>query len=152
MAKTVLEKLADAISAAVKLRGSAVIGNQEGQFSKEHADSLTASIELVQGVSGNENAEQQQLEKALSDIEAAIKFFKGSVVKPAPTQPEVAQSVSLKGVVLKGTDSEKKGTHTIFAYGGAVTFKDGKVDVAADLADKLISDGYAEEVKPEAGE
>jgi hypothetical protein len=152
LAKTVIEKLTDAITAGVSLRDNAVVGDQPGEYSKEYVDSLTATIELTKGVAGNENAEQKQQETALSEIGTAIKFFKGSVIKPAEKTPETPNAVSLKGVVLRGTESEKKGNHTIFAYGRTVTFRDGRADVSEELASKLIADGYAKEGKPEAGE
>ncbi|MDB5053281.1 MAG: hypothetical protein JWM44_1331 [Bacilli bacterium] len=152
MAKTVLEKLQAAIETAATLREGAVVGDQEGQYSQENVNSLSSSIELAHGSATNENAEQPQLESALEAIGAAIKMFKGSIMKDPDKPANNPVAISLKGVVLNGTDSEKKGTHTIFAYGGAVAFNDGKANVNEDLAKKLISDGYAEEGKPEAGE
>jgi signal recognition particle subunit SEC65 len=152
LAKTALEKLQAAIVAADAARLGVEIGNQEGQYPQENVGSLSSSIDAAQVVTQIENPTDEQLEEAVKVLGAAIKSFKGSLIKLEEKQPEVTHSVSLKGVVLKGTDSEKKGMHTIFAYGGAVTFREGIADVNVDLADKLISDGYAEEGKAKAGE
>jgi len=68
------------------------------------------------------------------------------------TKKDTVETSANVSLVLKGVDSQKNGIHTIYAYGGAVTFKDGHAEVNADIAAKLVADGYAEEGKPEAGE
>lgn len=47
-------------------------------------------------------------------------------------------------VSLIGTDSEKKGTHTLFFGGNAVTFEDGGAQLPKDVADSLKKAGHVE--------
>ncbi|GGF72933.1 hypothetical protein GCM10010912_17670 [Paenibacillus albidus] len=52
--------------------------------------------------------------------------------------------ITLKGVVLKGTDSQKIGPHTLFIGSRIVNFLDGKAEVQEDLAEELENGGYIE--------
>ncbi|MEK8215508.1 hypothetical protein [Paenibacillus sp. FSL L8-0463] len=52
--------------------------------------------------------------------------------------------ITLKGVVLKGTDSQKIGPHTLFIGSRIVNFLDGKAEVQNDLAEELENGGYIE--------
>jgi hypothetical protein len=147
LTKTALEKLIDAIAKAAALKDASVIGDQEGQFAQESVDTLSSAIERAQEVVDADNL--QAAETEIKTLNAAVKEFEASLINSLESD---SPKVSLKGVVLKGTDSEKKGVHTLFAYGGTVVFHDGEANVSDELAGKLIADGYAAEGKTEAGE
>ncbi|MEK3699350.1 hypothetical protein NYE33_20470 [Paenibacillus sp. FSL R10-2199] len=51
---------------------------------------------------------------------------------------------NLKGVTLKGTDSQKTGPHTLFIGSKIVNFVDGKADVQEGIAEELENGGYIE--------
>ncbi|QUL57565.1 hypothetical protein KDC22_14440 [Paenibacillus tritici] len=52
--------------------------------------------------------------------------------------------INFRGVVLKGTDSQKIGPHTLFIGSKIVNFVDGKADVQDDIAAELEDMGYIE--------
>lgn len=63
----------------------------------------------------------------------------------APEQNDSQKEVvNLRGVVLKGTDSQKTGPHTLFIGSKIVNFVDGKANVQDEIADELENAGYIE--------
>jgi hypothetical protein len=141
LAKTKLEKLQAIIEAAAILRDSAVVGDQEGQYSQEAVDALSKYIDSAHAVAINETSEEPQLEAEHTILVNVIKDFKGTIVKALKKEPE---TVELRGVVLKGADNFKKGTHSLHIGNKIVTFVDGKADVLPDLAAELEKYGFIE--------
>lgn len=142
MAKTVKEKLQAALESAVDLIEKAEIGDQQGQYPQESVDALKTGIDFAKDVYESEEVDEDAQKSALDAIGDAFKAFKATVIKPEkPKEPEKA---TLKGVVLKGDGSQKKGTHSLFIGKRIVTFVDGKAELPADLADEVIKAGYAE--------
>jgi hypothetical protein len=139
--KTILEKLTALLATGAELKEAAVIGEEVGQYPQVNIDALTTVIEDAHAVAINETAEEPQQEAALTALGNAIKLFKGSVVKAPKTEPE---TVSLRGVVLKGADNFKKGSHSVHSGNGIVTFIDGKADVLPEVAAQLEKDGFIE--------
>jgi hypothetical protein len=145
MAKTNVEKLGRLLAAAATLKNEAVVGDQEGNFAQESVDQLSAEIESAQNVAVSEGVTEEQAGDVISQLSEVVKVFKASAIKPPePTKTE-PEKVTLKGVVLKGEDSQKEGNHTVFIGRTIIAFQNGKAEVSKEVAAQLIDQGIADE-------
>ncbi|MEC0136131.1 hypothetical protein P4H94_04415 [Paenibacillus macerans] len=154
MAKSKLEKLTDAIEAAKKISGEAVAGDEPGQFAQESLDAFNQAIAAAQEIADVTDSEPATYEEALVALTASVKLFNESVVndqtkdqngsEPEKGQESTPQKLELKGVVLKGWQDGREGTHSIHLKKRIVSFVNGKANVTPELAEELQKAGYIE--------
>jgi hypothetical protein len=90
-----------------------------------------------------EQAEQARLLKEQEDADTAT-ILKAEA-ELAETERNKAETVSIKGVVLKGTASQKVGTHSVHLTSAQiVNFIDGKAEVKEDVELALKNAGFIE--------
>ncbi|MMZ68871.1 hypothetical protein D1872_316170 [compost metagenome] len=87
---------------------------------------------------------------------SAVKTFNESVIQDQNkglgdtekekenNQEPPSSEIELKGVVLKGWQDGREGTHSIHLKKRIVSFVDGKSDVTPELAEELKEAGYIE--------
>lgn len=149
MAKSKLEKLIEAISAAVKIHEEAEVGEGEGQFDQSSVDEFSLAIETAKAVSEIPDAEPSVYEEGANVLLKAVDTFMAAQYKSkeGTKPPDTSQSQSnmeLQGVVLPQWPSDQKGIHTIHLKDRVVTFVDGMAELPADLIEKLQAAGYLE--------
>lgn len=150
MAKSKYEKLLEAIEAAQKIRAEASVGEEPGQFTQEALDAFNQAIVAAQEIAEVTDSEPATYEEALVALTAAVKSFNESVVKDqngpetGKEQEPTPQKLELKGVVLKGWQDGREGTHSIHLKKRIVSFVNGKANVAPELAEELQKAGYIE--------
>lgn len=103
-----------AIEAAVEGAGENEVTLSDGEAVETSTQSADVQLEL--------------------DVNAAIEI----------PEPPIAKTITLKGVVLKGTDPQLKGSHTIHLGSRIVSFHNGKADVTAEIEQALRNSGYIE--------
>lgn len=150
MAKSKLEKLVEAISAAVKIHEEAEVGEGEGQFSQSTFDEFSLAIETAKAVSEISDVEPSVYEEGSNVLLKAVDTFKAAKNKPdeetkSPAETsETKTTMEIKGVVLPQWPSDQKGIHTIHLKERIITFIDGKAELPSNLVDELKKAGYLE--------
>ncbi|MEK3787564.1 hypothetical protein [Paenibacillus sp. FSL K6-1230] len=136
MAKSNLDKLKDAIAESKALLEKSVIGEDDGQFPQQSADSLQEAITAAETLVSTDGAEPSQFDAQTTALNAAKQaFMETKIEKPEPV---------IRKVSLRGTPSQKKGAHTIHFKSTVVNFVDGEAQVPIELADELANAGYIE--------
>jgi hemolysin activation/secretion protein len=91
-----------------------------------------------------QEAEQARFLKEEAD-RTAVAEAELEAKRLADAERNKVDTVSIKGVVLKGNEAQRKGTHSIhLTPTRIVNFVDGKADVRADDERLLKSQGYIE--------
>ncbi|MUG26057.1 hypothetical protein GNQ08_27220 [Paenibacillus macerans] len=154
MARSKYEKLLEAIEAALKIRAEASVGEEPGQFTQEALDAFNQAIAAAQEIADVTDSEPATYEEALVALTASVKLFNESVVndqtkdqngsEPEKGQESTPQKLELKGVVLKGWQDGREGTHSIHLKKRIVSFVNGKTNVTPELAEELQKAGYIE--------
>lgn len=145
MAKSKLEKLLDAITAAEKLRDKAEIGEGEGQFRQNSVDAFSIAIDTAKSVADLPDEEPSVYEEGTNVLLKEVDVFKAAQINSnvelpsSKTDPEKPESV-----VLPNWPEGKKGIHTIHLKERIFTFVDGKAELPSQLIDELKKAGYLE--------
>lgn len=103
--------------------------------------------ETAEEKEAREAAEAEALkEKEAKDEEKAAKKAEKEAEKAAKdAERNRIDTITLKGVVLKGSQAEKTGTHSIhLTPSKIVNFVNGKAEVKADVEESLRASGYIE--------
>ena len=145
MAKSKLEKLIEVLESARVLLIGLIVGTEAGQYAQSDVDEFNALVSKAEEVAADESLEPSQYDEALTSLNAGMKVLQSKVVKPPVEDKKASEAKSgLKRVSLKGTVSQRKGSHTIHFKQTIVTFQDGEAELPEKLAADLIKAGYAE--------
>nr|WP_243864355.1 sugar-binding domain-containing protein [Paenibacillus castaneae] len=117
--------LTKAISAAQTEANKAVVGTEAGQYPQEAKDALIAAIAAAQAVADKPNAASEEIEKAITDLNAAIEKFKKSANKTIPTVSPKAWMDSFDAPALNAAWS----IHNPDANGWKLTEKPGTLRI-----------------------
>lgn len=139
MAKSNLDRLKDAISAAIELLSQMKTGDDPGQYPITAVDAFQSAIKDAESLVATDGAEPSQFEVGNNVLNEAREVFISSKVVEPPKE-EIPDVVEL---TLIGTPSQCKGSHSIHFKGGIVTFQEGKTFVPSVLGNTLIKAGYA---------
>ncbi|MGC5773620.1 hypothetical protein [Paenibacillus pabuli] len=139
MAKSNLDRLKDAISAAIELLSQMKAGDDPGQYPLAAVEAFQSAIKDAESLVATDGAEPSQFEVGNNVLnEARESFISSKVVEPPKEEiPDVVE------LTLIGTPSQCKGSHSIHFNEGIVTFQEGKTFVPSVLGDTLIKAGYA---------
>ncbi|OPA77462.1 hypothetical protein BVG16_13485 [Paenibacillus selenitireducens] len=140
MAKSKKEKAMTLIETAISFRDAAVIGTEAGNFSKDAVDLLNTEIETAQKFIEDESTDDGQLDTLLTSLNGALKVFQASEIPPSTDEPQVNTRI----VTLKGSESERKGVHSLHLGKQIITFIDGKAELTDAIALELENAGYIE--------
>ncbi|WP_138756480.1 hypothetical protein [Paenibacillus sinopodophylli] len=138
MSTTKLKKLTMAIESARVFISNVVIGDQPTNYPQEAVDIFLTAVEEAEKVASIEGSEGQDLDAAIVLLQRAEEILR------AAENPVPDDEVLTKVVQLIGTDSERKGAHSIHFGKVIINFKDGQAELSKELADELIDAGYAE--------
>jgi hypothetical protein len=139
VAKSNLDKLKDAISAANELLSQTKAGDVPEQYPIAAVEAFQSAIKDAESLVVSEGAEPNQFEIGNNALNEAREAFISSKVNETPKEelPDVVE------LTLIGTPSQCKGSHSIHFNGGIVTFQEGKTFVPSALGNTLIKAGYA---------
>jgi len=139
VAKSNLDKLKDAISAAIELLSQTKAGDDPGHYPIAAVEAFQSAIKEAESLVATDGAEPSQFEIGNNALnEAREAFISSKVVEPRKEEiPDVVE------LTLIGTPSQCKGSHSIHFNGGIVTFQEGKTFVPSALGNTLIKAGYA---------
>lgn len=139
MAKSNLDRLKDAISAAIELLSQTKAGDDPGQYPIAAVEAFQSAIKEAESLAATDGAEPSQFEVGNNALNEAREAFISSKVNETPKE-EIPDVVEL---TLIGTPSQCKGSHSIHFNGGIVTFQEGKAFVPSALGNTLTKAGYA---------
>jgi hypothetical protein len=90
-------------------------------------------------------AEEQRIAKEAEALRIENEAEASRIQQEATELENTPKTISLKGVVLKGTPSQMQGNHSIHLNASTnVVFVEGKANVSETLAEQLKSAGYVE--------
>jgi len=138
VAKSNLDRLKDAISAAIELLSQMKAGDDPGQYPIAAVEAFQSAIKEAESLAATDGAEPSQFEVGNNVLNEAREAFISSKVVEQPKE-EIPDVVEL---TLIGTPSQCKGSHSIHFNGGIVTFQEGKTFVPSTLGNTLIKAGY----------
>lgn len=141
MAKSKLEKLRESIEEGYSFLKIIVIGGEVGQYQKVDHDEFESILETAEMIAQDESLEPIRYESEIVVIAEAKKHLQDSVVVEISKSTE---QTTTKIVSLKGTASQCIGSHTLHYKSGVINFRDGKAELAKELADELIEAGYVD--------
>lgn len=139
MAKSNLDKLKDAISAAIELLSQTKAGDDPEQYPIAAVEAFQSAIKEAESLVDSEGTEPSQFEAGNNALNEAREAFISSKVNETPKEdlPDIVE------LTLIGTPSQLKGSHSIHFNGGIVTFQEGKAFVPSALGNTLTKAGYA---------
>lgn len=111
--KTDTTLLAEAIEKAQVIHDEAVVGTKPGQYPEEAKNALKLAINAAKFVLENEISTQNEIDEAVTELEAAVEAFKAMVKVPVLGDVNYDDTVNVADLALAayyyGKDSESSG-------------------------------------------